>query len=67
MSVHLSFHSAIFLTQNRLQKTPTKTDLAISGSFRVFKYNIMYEHRRRQSLKLHIFLKIEFLLYKKKI
>ena len=40
--------------------------LAIFGSFRVFKYNIMYEHRRRQSLKLHMFFKIKFVLYKKK-
>ena len=44
------------------------TDLAILGSFRAFKYKIMYEHRhrRRQSLKLHMFFKIKFLLYKKK-
>jgi len=27
MSVHLLFHSVVFLTQNRLQKTPTMTDL----------------------------------------
>ena len=32
----------------------------------VFVYKIMYEHRRRQSLKLHMFFKIKFLLYKKK-
>ena len=38
--------------------------LAIFGSFRAFKYNIMYEHRRRQSLKLNMFFRIKFLLYK---
>ena len=36
------------------------------GSFCVFKYNIMYGHRRRQPLKLHMFFKIKFVLYKKK-
>jgi len=36
------------------------------GSFRVFKYKLMYEHRCRQSLKLHMFFKIKYLLYKKK-
>ena len=40
--------------------------LAIYGSFRVFKYNIMYEHNRRQPLKLHMFFKMKCLLYKKK-
>jgi len=57
MTVHLLFHSVVFLTQNRLQKTPTMTE---------FKYTIMYEHMRRQSLKLQMFFKIKFLLYKKK-
>jgi len=65
--VHLLFHSVIFLTQNRRQKTPTIPILAIFGHFRVFKYNIMYEPRLRQSLKLHMFFKIKFVLYKKKI
>jgi len=36
------------------------------GHVRVFKYNIMYEHRRRQSVKLHMFFKIKFVLYKTK-
>ena len=31
------------------------------GSFRVFKYKIMYEHRRQESLELHMILKIIFL------
>jgi len=44
MTVHLPFHSVMFKTQNRLHKTSTVTDF---GSFRVFKYKIMYEHRRR--------------------
>jgi len=26
MSVHLLFHSVVFLTQNRLQKTPSMTE-----------------------------------------
>ena len=37
--------------------------MANFGSFRVFKYNIMYEYKRRQSLKLYMFFKIKFLLY----
>ena len=58
MYVYLLFHSVVFLTQNRLQKTPTITEFGFfGGSFRVFKYNIMYKHRRRQSLKLHMFFK----------
>jgi len=38
MSVHLLFHSVVFLTQNGLQKTPTMTEFGYFGSFRVFKY-----------------------------
>ena len=41
--------------------------LASFDIFRVFKYNIMYEHMRRQSLKLHMFFKIKYLLFKKKV
>jgi len=39
------------------------TEFGYLGSLRVFKYKFMYEHRRRQSLKLHMFFKIKFLLY----
>jgi len=64
MYVHLLFHSVVFLTQNRLQKTHTMTEFGYFGSFRAFKYKLMYGHSRRHSLKLHMFLKIRFLLYK---
>jgi len=59
--VHLLLDSIIFLTQNWLQKTPT---MAAFGYLHVFKYNIMYEHRGRQYLKLHMFFQIKFVLYK---
>jgi len=65
MSVHLLFHSVVFLTQIRLQKTPTMTEFGYLWQF-LFKYIIMYEHMRQQSLTLHMFFKIKFLLYKKK-
>ena len=68
MTVHLFFHSVAFLTQNRLQTTQLPWPMLASfDMFRVFKYNIMHEHMRRQSLKLHMFFKIKYLLFKKKV
>jgi len=33
MSVHLLFHSVVFLTQTRLQKTPTMTEFGYFWQF----------------------------------
>ena len=62
MSVQLLFHSVVFLTQNRVQKTPTMTEFGYVWQFSCVKTYV----RAQASRIFKMFFKIKFLLYKKK-
>ena len=60
---------AFIISFRRCSNANSTAENTYHGRFwtNVFKYNIMYEHRRRHSLKLPKFFKIKFVLYNNKI